>query len=223
MRTKLITTASILMLMTAPVLAQTAPSPTPRTPPPAAATTPPPAAAIKTPSPDPLKMEDVSKITGSAVYGSDDSKIGSVSAMREVRLPAMPFMAAPIMPHRERKAWLAQPVASSAVSSAGWAKNFPSPLAGEGGDPRSGEGEGYAAAGVHRRDTPHLPIAPQWVPSSPALAGTGGSRCRVRRSGASPRASGEEYEAWFAPKSSLGGGALLPAFHQGVRRQRFVD
>src|SRR6266481_2567480 len=92
-----------------------------------------------------------------------------------------------------------------------------------GGDPRSGEGEGYAAAGVHRRDTPHLPIAPQWVASSPALAGTGGSRCRVRRSGASPRARGEEYEAWFAPKSSLGGGALLPAFHQGVRRQRFVD
>jgi len=81
MRTKLITTASILMLMTAPVLAQTAPSPTPRTPPPAAATTPPPAAVVKTPAPDPLKMEDVSKITGSAVYGSDDSKIGSVSTV----------------------------------------------------------------------------------------------------------------------------------------------
>jgi sporulation protein YlmC with PRC-barrel domain len=85
MRTKLITTASALMLMAAPVLAQTqtAPSSAPRSTPPAATTptTPPPAAAIRTPAPDPLKMEDVSKITGSTVYGSDDSKIGSVSTV----------------------------------------------------------------------------------------------------------------------------------------------
>ncbi len=83
MRTKLITTASALMLMAAPVLAQTTPTPAPRSTPPAATTptTPPPAAAIRTPVPDPLKMEDVSKITGTAVYGSDDSKIGSVSTV----------------------------------------------------------------------------------------------------------------------------------------------
>jgi len=83
MRTKLITTASALMLMAAPVLAQTTPTPAPRSTPPAATTptTPPPAAAIRTPVPDPLKMEDVSKITGSTVYGSDDSKIGSVSTV----------------------------------------------------------------------------------------------------------------------------------------------
>ncbi len=83
MRTKLITTASALMLMAAPVLAQTTPTPAPRSTPPAATTptTPPPAAAIRTPAPDPLKMEDVSKITGSTVYGSDDSKIGSVSTV----------------------------------------------------------------------------------------------------------------------------------------------
>jgi sporulation protein YlmC with PRC-barrel domain len=80
MRTKLITTASALMLMAAPVLAQTTPSPAPRSTPPAATMTPPPA-AVRTPAPDPLKMEDVSKITGTAVYGSDDSKIGSVSTV----------------------------------------------------------------------------------------------------------------------------------------------
>jgi sporulation protein YlmC with PRC-barrel domain len=81
MRTKLITTVSALMLMASPVLAQTTPAPAPRSAPPAAATTPPPAAAVKTPAPDPFKMEDVSKITGSSVYGSDDSKIGSVSTV----------------------------------------------------------------------------------------------------------------------------------------------
>src|SRR5471032_2856902 len=43
----------------------------------------------------------------------------------------------------------------------------PSPLAGEGGDPRSGEGEGFARS-EKRRQPPHLPIAAQWVPSSPA-------------------------------------------------------
>jgi hypothetical protein len=84
MRTKLITAASALVLMAAPVLAQTTPSQAPRSTPPAATTTPPaapPAAAVRTPAPDPLKMEDVSKINGTTVYGSDDSKIGSVSTV----------------------------------------------------------------------------------------------------------------------------------------------
>jgi len=80
MRTKLITAASALVLMAAPVLAQTTPSQAPRSTPPAATTTPP-AAAVRTPAPDPLKMEDVSKINGTTVYGSDDSKIGSVSTV----------------------------------------------------------------------------------------------------------------------------------------------
>lgn len=81
MRSNLITTASVLILMAAPVLAQTAPpSSTTRTPSPTTSTTAPPA-AVKTPAPDPFKMEDVSKITGSAVYGSDGSKIGSVSTL----------------------------------------------------------------------------------------------------------------------------------------------
>src|SRR2546423_203731 len=44
----------------------------------------------------------------------------------------------------------------------------PSPLAGEGGDPRSGEGEGFAATSEKGQQPPHLPIAAQWVPSSPA-------------------------------------------------------
>lgn len=81
MRGKLITTASVLILMAAPVLAQTAPpSSTTRTPSSGSSMSAPPA-AVKTPAPDPLKMEDVSKITGSAVYGTDDSKIGSVSTL----------------------------------------------------------------------------------------------------------------------------------------------
>jgi sporulation protein YlmC with PRC-barrel domain len=33
------------------------------------------------PKPNPLKSEDVSEITGNAVYGSDDSKLGSVSTV----------------------------------------------------------------------------------------------------------------------------------------------
>lgn len=81
MRNKLMTTASVLMLLAAPVLAQTAPpSSTSRTPSPGGSISAPPP-AVKTPMPDPLKMEDISKITGSTVYGSDDGKIGSVSTL----------------------------------------------------------------------------------------------------------------------------------------------
>jgi len=39
------------------------------------------APAARTPAPDPLKMEDISKISGSTVYGTDDNKIGSVSTV----------------------------------------------------------------------------------------------------------------------------------------------
>src|SRR6266851_7646251 len=81
MRNRLIAAASVLMLIGAPVLAQTAPpSSAPRTPSPSSSMSAQ-AQAVRTPVPDPLKMEDVSKITGSAVYGSDDSKIGSISTI----------------------------------------------------------------------------------------------------------------------------------------------
>src|SRR5258708_17084965 len=80
MRSILIATASAGMLMAAPALAQTAPSAPSRTPDPNASISLP-APIPKTPAPDPLKMEDVSKISGTAVYGSDDSKIGSVSTV----------------------------------------------------------------------------------------------------------------------------------------------
>ncbi len=86
MRNRLIATVSALMLIGAPVLAQTAPpSSAPRTPNPnssmSAPSLPAPAPVARMPIPDPLKMEDVSKITGSAVYGSDDSKVGSISTI----------------------------------------------------------------------------------------------------------------------------------------------
>src|SRR5258708_24150004 len=80
MRSILIATASAGMLMAAPALAQTAPSAPSRTPDPNASISLP-APIPKTPAPNPLKMEDVSKISGSAVYGADDSKIGSVSTV----------------------------------------------------------------------------------------------------------------------------------------------
>lgn len=81
MRSTLIATASAFVLLAGSALAQTAPpSSTSRTPSPgnSMSTT---APAVRTPAPDPLKMEDVSKISGSAVYGTDNSKIGSVSTV----------------------------------------------------------------------------------------------------------------------------------------------
>src|SRR5471032_1868081 len=80
-RSKLITTASVLALIAGSALAQTAPpSSTNRTPNPNSSISSP-APAVRTPAPDPLKMEDVSKISGSVVYGTDDGKIGSVSTV----------------------------------------------------------------------------------------------------------------------------------------------
>ena len=80
MRSPLIATASAVMLMVAPALAQTAPTAPSRTPDPNASISAP-APIPRTPAPDPLKMEDVSKISGFAVYGTDDSKVGSVSTV----------------------------------------------------------------------------------------------------------------------------------------------
>jgi sporulation protein YlmC with PRC-barrel domain len=80
MRSTLIATASAVMLMAAPAWAQTVPSAPTRTPDPNASISVP-APIPKTPAPDPLTMEDVSKISGFAVYGTDDSKVGSVSTV----------------------------------------------------------------------------------------------------------------------------------------------
>ncbi len=88
MRSRLIVTASALALLAAPALAQTSSSPppaggltTPRTMTPTSPPGAPPAAALRTPAPDPLTLEDTAEIKGSTVYGSDNKKIGSVSAV----------------------------------------------------------------------------------------------------------------------------------------------
>jgi sporulation protein YlmC with PRC-barrel domain len=82
MRSKLIATASAFVLLAGTAMAQTAPpSATNRTPSPNNSMSTTATPAVRTPAPDPLKMEDVSKISGSTVYGSDDSKIGSVSTV----------------------------------------------------------------------------------------------------------------------------------------------
>ena len=88
MRSRLIITASALALLAAPALAQTSTSPppaggltTPRTMTPTTPPGAPPAAAARTPAPDPLTLEDTAEIKGSTVYGSDDKKIGAVSAV----------------------------------------------------------------------------------------------------------------------------------------------
>jgi len=90
MRSRLIIAASVLGLLAGPALAQSSSSPappagaapggvtrtSPTTPPGAPATAP-----AARPAPDPLTMEDTAGIKGSAVYGSDDKKIGSVSTV----------------------------------------------------------------------------------------------------------------------------------------------
>jgi hypothetical protein len=98
MRSRLIITASVLGLLAGPALAQsssssappagsapggiTTPRATPTTPPGSAAGGAAPATmAARTPAPDPLTLEDTAQIKGSAVYGSDDKKIGSVSTV----------------------------------------------------------------------------------------------------------------------------------------------
>ncbi|HEV2550430.1 MAG TPA: PRC-barrel domain-containing protein [Stellaceae bacterium] len=78
MRTSLIAAVSALALLAGPALAQTTSPGGAGTRP---STTPPAAAPAPKPMPDPLMQEDVSQIKGSAVYGSDDKKIGSVSTV----------------------------------------------------------------------------------------------------------------------------------------------
>jgi sporulation protein YlmC with PRC-barrel domain len=75
MRTSLMGAVAVLALLAGPAVAQTT-SPGGTRP----STSAPPAAAPK-PMPDPMKQEDVSQIKGSAVYGSDDKKVGSISTL----------------------------------------------------------------------------------------------------------------------------------------------
>ena len=71
--------ASALALLAVPALAQTTPGGAPPRSSSGPGATPP--AATVAPKPDPLKQEDVAQIKGSAVYGSNDTKIGSVSTV----------------------------------------------------------------------------------------------------------------------------------------------
>jgi sporulation protein YlmC with PRC-barrel domain len=80
MRLRVITAVSSLALLAGPALAQTAPPSSlggagPMRPPSAAPERP------RAPMPNPLTMEDVSQIKGTAVYDSGGKKIGSISTV----------------------------------------------------------------------------------------------------------------------------------------------
>ncbi len=75
MRRNLLIAASVLACLATPALAQTTPRTT------GTGTSPPRAAPQAAPKPDPLKQEDVSQIKGTAVYGSDGKKTGSISTV----------------------------------------------------------------------------------------------------------------------------------------------
>ena len=72
-------TAIALALSTGVALAQMAPSPARPSTAPGAPSLGGPGAAPHIPAPNPLTMTDVSRISGTTVYGSDGQKIGSVS------------------------------------------------------------------------------------------------------------------------------------------------
>jgi sporulation protein YlmC with PRC-barrel domain len=81
MRTSLITAAAIA-LVAMPVLAQ-GPGSSPMTPAPRnpSAMGGPPAAVPRPPMPNPLTQEDLSRVKGTDVYGTDDKKIGSINTV----------------------------------------------------------------------------------------------------------------------------------------------
>ncbi|MCK6450301.1 MAG: PRC-barrel domain-containing protein [Alphaproteobacteria bacterium] len=77
-RTSLVVLSGALMLLGSVAMAQTTtPAQRPATAP--ATTNPSAAAPAVKPAPNPLAMEDVSKLEGAVVYGGDDKRIGSVS------------------------------------------------------------------------------------------------------------------------------------------------
>jgi sporulation protein YlmC with PRC-barrel domain len=76
MRKSMIAAAAALAVAALPALAQTsAPGSAPRSP--AGATT----AAPRPPMPNPLTQEDLSRVKGTDVYGTDDKKIGSIDTV----------------------------------------------------------------------------------------------------------------------------------------------
>jgi len=84
MRARIVATASVLALLAGPVAFTAAQAQTqapPSSHPPATSPSAPTATAPRTPMPDPMAQEDVSEVKGSAVYGSDNKKIGSVSTV----------------------------------------------------------------------------------------------------------------------------------------------
>jgi sporulation protein YlmC with PRC-barrel domain len=79
MRKSLIAVAAAVSVVALPALAQAPASGTPRSQPMGGTT--PPAAAPRAPMPNPLAQEDLSKVKGSDVYGTDDKKIGSIDTI----------------------------------------------------------------------------------------------------------------------------------------------
>src|SRR5882724_10186148 len=69
--------------------------------------------------------------------------------------------------------------AESGAPASAWQAPFPLPLREREGPAR---GEGAASTSKKRHQPPHLPIAPQWVPSSPAR----GEEIRLLRPGEPP-------------------------------------
>jgi sporulation protein YlmC with PRC-barrel domain len=82
MRGSVIAAVASLALLATPALAQTTAAPGGAAPGgnSSLGSTPPPAATAR-PKPDPMHQEDVSEITGAAVYGSDGKKIGSIATV----------------------------------------------------------------------------------------------------------------------------------------------
>lgn len=77
MRTSLLAATAAIALLAAPALAQTTPGGSPRP----AGTSPAPVATPKAPMANPLTQEDISKVKGTNVYGTDDKKIGDIDTV----------------------------------------------------------------------------------------------------------------------------------------------
>src|SRR5690349_10379247 len=81
MRRNLLVAAAVLALVAAPALAQTTSPGASSTPRSGGTGTSPSTAAKASHKADPLTQDDISEITGAAVYGSDDKKIGSIATV----------------------------------------------------------------------------------------------------------------------------------------------
>jgi sporulation protein YlmC with PRC-barrel domain len=79
MRKSLIAAAAVVSVVALPALAQAPGGGTTRSAPMGGST--PPAAALRAPMPNPLAQEDLSKVKGSDVYGTDGKKVGSIDTV----------------------------------------------------------------------------------------------------------------------------------------------